>query len=251
MRLSELQKVLTRWLEPEMFNDYCPNGLQVEGREEVHKVVTGVTACQQLIDRAVEESADAIIVHHGFFWKGEAQPIVGMKRHRIKTLLQHDISLFGYHLPLDAHSEIGNNAQLAKLLGVIITGGLEAGNPRSLGCVGELIEPITPLQLAELLRSKLNRNPQHIAASKTSIKTLAWCTGAAQSLIELAADAGVDAYISGEISEPTVHIARERDIHYYAAGHHATERYGVKALGERLAKECGLDVSFIDVENPV
>lgn len=229
------------------YHDYCPNGLQVEGRMEIQHIVTGVTASQALIEAAIEQGADALLVHHGYFWKGEPAAITGIKHNRIKCLLESDLNLFAYHLPLDGHAKLGNNAQLARVLGFNIdkmtgdSGLLYVGKPKQ-SCGGE--------ELAAHIASCLGRMPQHISAEK-SIETVAWCTGGAQSYIEAAAALGVDAFISGEISEQTVHIAREMDIHFYAAGHHATERYGVQALGEHLAEHFDLKHSFIDIDNPV
>ncbi|GAA6183180.1 Nif3-like dinuclear metal center hexameric protein [Aliiglaciecola sp. 2_MG-2023] len=242
---------LNQLLKPEKVKDYCPNGLQVEGVSEISKIVTGVTACQALIDRAVELNADAIFVHHGYFWRGENPCIVGMKRQRIKQLINHDINLYGYHLPLDIHPELGNNAQLAKRLNIEVIGGLEQQNPQSVAMHGQFETPLTLQQLAKTVEQSLQRTPQIISAGEHSIKSIGWCTGGGQSYIEMAAEQGIDAFISGEISEQTVHVAREMGIHFIAAGHHATERYGAKALGEYLAKSFDLDVTFVDIDNPV
>lgn len=235
-------------LEPGGFSDYCPNGLQVEGRAEVRHLVTGVSASQALLDAAVAEGADAILVHHGYFWKGEDAVLVGMKRRRLKTLLQHDVSLLAYHLPLDAHSTLGNNAQLAARLGWSVAGRCP-GN--ELIFYADLAEPLTAAELAGQLGSVLQREALHIGSSPAVIRRVAWCSGAAQGYIDDARQIGADAYISGEISEPTVHSALESGIHYFAAGHHATERYGVQALGARLAEDLGLTHCFIDIANPV
>lgn len=247
----ELECLLDQLLEPRQFKDYAPNGLQVEGRAEVRRVVTGVTACQALLDAALELQADAIIVHHGYFWGNEAAAIRGMKKHRLQTLLQHDINLYAYHLPLDAHPELGNNAQLARLLGIRVTGPLEPDNPRSLVLSGELAEPMSAGDFAALLHAKLGRAPLHCAGGPALIRTLAWCSGGGQGYLDLAARAGIDAFFSGEVSEQTFHVAREMGTHFFAAGHHATERYGIKALGEWLIREQGLDVTFVDIDNPV
>ncbi len=233
-------------LEVGGYRDYCPNGLQVEGRDEIKHIVSGVTASQALIEAAIENSADTLLVHHGYFWKGESPVITGIKRQRIQRLLESGINLLAYHLPLDGHAELGNNAQLARVLGFSIddvagdSGLLYVGKPKQ-ACSGE--------QLAAHIDACLDRKPQHIAAEKP-IETVAWCTGGAQSYIEEAAALGVDAFITGEISEKTVHIAREMEMHFYAAGHHATERYGVQALGDHLATHFGLKHSFIDIDNP-
>ena len=233
-------------------SDYCPNGLQVEGRGEVRKIVSGVTASQALVDEAVNRGADLLLVHHGYFWKGEHPAIVGIKKKRIKTLLQNDISLLAYHLPLDVHPILGNNAQLAELLELSVDGPLDPESRVSVGQVGRLKKPLSVKQFAVLLQAKLKRTPQVITSDETAvINTVGWCTGGAQGYIEKAITANVDAYVSGEISEPTVHIARESGVHYFAAGHHATERYGAMALGKKLAEEFNVEHEFVDIDNPV
>lgn len=248
--LTELTDALDELLRPQNFQDYCPNGLQVEGKSHVRKLVTGVTACQALLDEAVANNADAVLVHHGYFWRGEDAVIVGMKRRRIATLLQHNISLLAYHLPLDAHPELGNNVQLAEVLGIKVSAGLQTGEP-SIGNIGELGEAPSGADFARHLAARLRRDPLHIAGECKKIKSIAWCTGAAQDYIQQAIDLGVDAYLTGEASEQTVHIAREAGIHFYAAGHHATERFGVQAAGKYLAQTFGLEHQFIDIDNPV
>ncbi|WP_422472183.1 Nif3-like dinuclear metal center hexameric protein [Endozoicomonas sp. ALB032] len=249
--LKQLVKILEDELQPGLFKDYCPNGLQVEGSEQIKRLVTGVTACQALIDKAVELRADAILVHHGYFWKGEDSAIVGMKKRRIETLLEHNISLIGYHLPLDGHQELGNNAQLARLLGWKTEGGMEPGKARSIGNWGRPATSVSLDVLGRQIEEKLGRKPLLIAGGDHEIKTLAWCTGAAQRMIDLALDLKVDAFVSGEISESTVHFARENGIHYISAGHHATERYGVRALGEWLEEQQGVEHTFVDIDSPV
>lgn len=251
MKNRKLANKLDQFLEIHQFKDYCPNGLQIEGREEVKKIITGVTANQALIDAAIEYKADAILVHHGFFWKGEKQEIVGMKYNRIKALIENGINLYAYHLPLDVHPELGNNAQLAKLLEITDRRPLEPWDKRSVGRVGKFEQAITPEALSIRLTDVLNREPLHIDGGKKEIKSIAWCTGGGQDYITIAAEQGIDAFISGEISERTTHIAREMGIHYFAAGHHATERYGVEALGQYLNDELDFDVTFIDIDNPV
>ncbi len=238
-------------LKPEAFNDYCPNGLQVQGSGTIKKLVAGVTASQALIDRAIEEGADTLLVHHGYFWKGENSCLVGMKHRRIKALINNNINLIAYHLPLDAHPVMGNNAQLAKRLDITVTGGLEPENPHSVGNVGRLPAPVSMEKFCQQVSAALGREPLMIKGGDKPIETIAWCTGGAQGYIEQAASLGVDAYLSGEVSEPTVHSARELGIHYIAAGHHATERYGVRAVGEFVAEKFGLDYQFIDIDNPV
>ncbi len=249
--LKELELELKQVLHPEQFNDYCPNGLQVQGRENISKLVTGVTACQELIDAAVEIGAGALLVHHGYFWRGEDQSISGIKKSRIETLLKNDISLLAYHLPLDVHREFGNNVQLAEVLGIEIEGELGKQNNHPIGLTGVPGQDLDFDSLKALITDRLGRSPLAIEGRSKEIRSIGWCTGAAQNYIELAVAAGVDAYITGEVSEPTVHIARETGIHFFSAGHHATERYGVQALGGYLAEKFALDHQFIDIDNPV
>jgi len=252
VQLRELVAYTDRLLAVENFSDYCPNGLQVEGRAEVRTLVGGVTACQALLDAAVKLGADAVLVHHGYFWKGENPRIIGMKQRRLATLLRHEISLIAYHLPLDAHPELGNNAQLARVLGLTITG-TAGGNNRTPGLVllGEPAQPMSGDAFAAHLAARLGREPLYVPGNDAPIRRLAWCTGGAQSYIEIALNAGADAILTGEASEQTVHIARENGLHFFAAGHHATERYGVQALGEHLAQTLGLDVRWVDIDNPI
>ena len=247
MKTDVLNNYLTHVLQPERFSDYCPNGLQVEGKCEIHKIVTGVTASMDLLQAAHKACADAILVHHGYFWRGEALPITGIKKRRIQFLLQHDINLFAYHLPLDMHPELGNNVMLAKQLGLEVTGW--AGEKNMLA-LAELNPPQTLQEFAMLIEAKLKRTPQVIGDLNKPIKSIALCTGAAQGYIEQAVAANVDAYLSGEISEQTVHVARETGLSYISAGHHATERYGIQALGEHLAQKFNLKHEFIDINNP-
>jgi len=251
MKLNQLAKYLNTQLQIDKFRDYCPNGLQVEGKPEVKRIISGVTACQQLIDVAIEKQADAILVHHGFFWKGEPEAIVGIKKQRIQALLKHDISLLAYHLPLDSHAQWGNNVQLADVLDFEITGPIDINDKTVPGCMGRLKHAMSAKELSEHIALRLNRAPQHIGEEDDIINTIAWCTGGAQSYMSYAINEGIDAYLTGEINEPSVHNARESGTHYYAAGHHATERYGAKALGEHLSEEFGLEVEFIDIDNPV
>lgn len=247
---SQLLQFLNSLLKPSTVKDYCPNGLQIEGKETVTKLVTGVTASQSLIDYAVSINADAILVHHGYFWKGESPCITGMKKKRIQTLLVNDINLYAYHLPLDIHPTLGNNAQLAKLLGIVDISPLEENNPQSVVMQGRFEGGIKPCELTQLLSTKLDKTPLHEPAVKKRIETVAWCTGGGQGYIDLAADKGIDAFITGEVSEQTIHTAREMDIHFYAAGHHATERYGVKALAEYIQQELKIEAVFVDIDNP-
>jgi len=247
---KKLNNVLTEFMQPHRIKDFTVNGLQVEGKENICKVITGVTASQALIDAAIEQQADAILVHHGYFWKNESPAITGIKYKRISALIKNDINLFAYHLPLDIHPELGNNVELARLLGITVRRGLEPWDKASVAQVGKFEEEITPAELTLRITDTLQREPLVVDAGKP-IKTVAWCTGGGQSYIELAIEQGIDAFISGEASEQTIHLAREAGMSFFAAGHHATERYGVKALGEWLAEEKGLDVTFIDIDNPV
>lgn len=251
MQREELLIYLNQQLKPESYKDYCPNGLQVAGNDEIKKIITGVTASQALIDAAIAKQADTVIVHHGYFWKNEDPCIVGVKHNRIKALLANNINLIAYHLPLDGNQEFGNNAELAKVLDFQEVQFLETPYGHGVGCKGKVLGEKSAPQLAEFIAEKLQRQPQLIQANNKVIKTVAWCTGGAQDLINYAAQLNVDAYLSGEISEQTFHLAKELGINYYACGHHATERYGVKALGEHIAERFNLAVEFIDIDNPV
>lgn len=246
MNNFELEQIVNQQLNSGAFSDYAPNGLQVEGRSEVKTVITGVTACQALLDEAVKRKADAVLVHHGYFWKSEAPVIKGMKRQRLRTLLANDINLYGWHLPLDAHPQLGNNAQLAQLFDIDVKGEVQPLVPW-----GELAEPLSGPALAEKIAHRLGRQPLHCGDNAPSlIRRVAWCSGGGQGFIDSAAAFGVDAFITGEVSEQTIHSAREQGLHFFAAGHHATERGGIKALGEWLAQHYALDVTFIDIANP-
>lgn len=248
---DELTKYLDGLMQTSLFDDYCPNGLQVQGRDAVGKIVGGVTASQALVDAAIAAGADALLVHHGYFWKNEDPRITGIKYRRLKALMDAGINLLAYHLPLDAHPELGNNAQLATLLGFKATGGFGGGRGPAIGQYGEMDEALTPAALAERIAERLGRAPLHIPGGAAEIRTIAWCSGAAQGYLEQAAALGVDAYLSGEISEQTVHLARELGVHFFSAGHHATERGGVQALGAHLAARFGVQFQFVDIENPV
>ena len=252
--LTDIVALLDQELQPQLFKDYCPNGIQVDASRSpaapVKKIITGVTACQALIDRAVELQADAILVHHGYFWRGEEAVITGSKRRRIETLLANHISLIAYHLPLDGHPTLGNNAELARLMGWNVLGGLEPG-ARAIGNWGTTGCELSLAELGQSLAKTLHREPMLIAGGEHPIKTIAWCTGAAQGMIDKALKLGVDAFVSGEISESTVHFARENGIHYISAGHHATERYGVQALARWLHDETGVEHQFVDIDSPV
>lgn len=254
MLRKQLLSSLNSLLSPHLLKDYCPNGLQVEGKDEINHIVTGVTASQALIERAIELQADAILVHHGYFWKNEAYPIVGIKKRRIAALLEHDINLIAYHLPLDVHPVFGNNAQLGRLLGLTDIEALEGIQPEGIVMQGRLPSAMTGEQFSQHLSQVLARDIVSVSNHKI-IQQVAWCTGGGQGYIEDVASAQsesltIDAFISGEISEQTTHSARELNIDFFAAGHHATERYGVKSLGEHLSSEFDLKVSFVDIDNP-
>ena len=250
VRVDELQAHIDELLQAATFTDYAPNGLQVAGREEVRTLVSGVTACQALLEAAVVAQADAVLVHHGYFWKSEDPRVIGMKYRRLKTLIDHGINLLAYHLPLDAHPTLGNNAGLGAALGLRVEGRFGAGPGEGLAMYGS-VGPTSAPALAERLTAVLGRAPLHIDGGGASIRSVGWCSGAAQGHLEEAARLGLDAFISGEISEPTVHSARELGVHYFAAGHHATERFGVQALGGYLADKFDISHKFIDIENPV
>jgi dinuclear metal center YbgI/SA1388 family protein len=219
--LQQLHNSINTLLTPHIFNDYCPNGLQVEGKAQISKIVSGVTASQALLEQAIKAGADAIVVHHGWFWRGEDPCVVGIKKRRLQALLAADVSLLAYHLPLDAHPEVGNNVMLAKELGLTITGNMD----KNIGCFGRLAKPLTPSAFSQHIQQVLNREPFWVGDSAKPIETIAWCTGAAQGYIEQAINAGVDAFLTGEVSEQTVHLARESGVTFFAAGHHATERW--------------------------
>lgn len=250
MDLLTLCRYADEYLDKDAISDGCPNGLQVAGRAEVHKLVSGVTASQWFLEAARDVGADALLVHHGWFWKDEPAPLVGPKRQRIKTLMDADLSLIAYHLPLDVHPEVGNNVELIRRLG------LEPDPVTAPGPLPGLIRLATmdrtegPEDLALRIERTLERTPLWIDGGPPEITRIAVCTGGGQKFIEQAAAAGADAFISGEISEQTTHAARELGIHYYAAGHHATERYGVQVLGEHLAERFGITHQFIDINNP-
>ena len=251
MRRSELIDYLNQYLSVEQYQDYAPNGLQISGVSEIQRLVTGVSANQALIDAAIACGADALLVHHGFFWKHDNPCITGIQQRRIHALLKHGINLLAYHLPLDGHATVGNNIQLAHRLDIKVTGEMTTHFGPGVGMVGQLHTPMHGVALAEHLAVRLARPPLHIAPNDNLMTQIAWCTGAAPDLIYAAADAGVDAYITGEIAERTVAIAKELGIHFFAAGHHATERDGVRVLGEHLSQQFGLTHQFIDINNPV
>ena len=248
--LATLVEEADRYLNAARISDYCPNGLQVEGRPQVRRIVSGVTASQALIEAAVEADADVLLVHHGYFWKGENPCITGMKRRRLQTLLANDISLLAYHLPLDVHPDVGNNVQLAAQLGITVEGPLEPENPRTVGLPGSLAEAMSPRDFARHVHQVLGREPLLVEGDEM-IRRVGWCTGGGQGYIDQAIAAGVDLYLTGEASEQTFHSARENGISFIAAGHHATERYGVQALGDYLARRFAIEHLFIDCPNPI
>jgi len=248
---NELVFYLDDFLDTAKYNDYAPNGLQVEGKPQIKRICTAVTASEEIIIQAAKWQADALIVHHGYFWRGEAPVITGMKKQRINHLLLNDINLMAYHLPLDCHLELGNNACLAKLFSFQSINTHKVGGVDNLLWSGLLERSIEKDSLKDHIASKLNREPVHIVANNKAINSIAWCSGGAQDYIEEAHKLGVDAYISGEVSERTYYQAKELGIHYYACGHHATERYGIQALGQHLATTFQLDHLFIDSDNPV
>ncbi len=248
MQLNELEIYLNQLLDIAHVHDYCPNGLQVEGRSEVRKLISGVTASFDFLQAAVVAGADAVLVHHGYFWRGENQCLTGMKRRRIALLMEHDVSLLAYHLPLDIHLELGNNTQLGHRLGFIESGRF---GEQSIAAQGTLPQTMMLKDLGMNIEHLLSRKPLVIGDAAKPVQRIAWCTRAAQDYFDEAIRLGVDAFITGEISEQTVHAARESGVAFIAAGHHATERYGVQALGEHAAQKFGIAHQFIDVDNPV
>ena len=260
---QELLSTFNNLLQPERFTDYGPNGLQVEGKAHIHKIVSGVTASRALIEAAILSKADTIFVHHGLFWRGQSGVVTGWMKERLKLLLAHDINLFAYHLPLDAHPELGNNAQLGQKLGFITPKAEERGDithfgDQSLGWMAnvEKIEQNTlktlqkPENLQKHLEKILNRSVAGVFFASAAIKNVAWCTGGAQSYFEAAIAAGADAFITGEMSEPQAHLARECGVSYFACGHHATERYGAPAVAAHVAGKLGIEHEFIEIDNP-
>jgi dinuclear metal center YbgI/SA1388 family protein len=257
---QELLSAFNALLQPERFTDYGPNGLQVEGKTQIRKIVSGVTASRALIEAAIEAKADAIFVHHGLFWRGQTGVVTGWMKERLKLLLAYDINLFAYHLPLDAHPELGNNAQLGQKLGFITPKAEERGEiihfgDQSLGWMANIEQtsqnqPYSPENLQKHLENTLKRHVAGVFVAKGAIKNIAWCTGGAQSYFEAAIAAGADAFITGEMSEPQAHLARECGVAYFACGHHASERYGAPAVAAHVAKELGLEHQFIEIDNP-
>ena len=248
MRRADLEAYLDQYLEVGRFRDYCPNGLQVEGRSTVETIVTGVTASIALIEQAIAVRADALLVHHGYFWRGEDPRVTGVRRRRIGLLVENDINLMAYHLPLDAHPEVGNNVALARELGWQVSGRF---GEQDLGFHGDTGETLTLGAFVLSIGKRLGRDPLVIGDASQAVRRVAWCTGAAQSYLDEAVRLGVDVFVSGEISEQTVHLARESGVAFVSAGHHATERYGIAALGAHLAERFGLIHRNVDVPNPV
>lgn len=248
VRIEEMVSFCDQLLEADQFKDYVPNGLQIAGRGEVRGVVSAVTASQPVIDQAVEMGADVLLVHHGYFWKNEPPVLTGMKKQRIKTLLTADLNLLAYHLPLDYHPGLGNNAWLAEQLGVAVQGRFGHAD---LAVWGELEQTCDVDTFSKRLSQQLQRHPMAVGPMEKPLKRIGICSGAAQDMIEVAKSMGCDAFISGEISERTTHFAREENIVYFSAGHHATERGGVRLLGDKLADEFGVWHQFIDDNNPV
>ncbi|TAM01099.1 MAG: Nif3-like dinuclear metal center hexameric protein [Paraburkholderia sp.] len=244
----ELELYLNNLLEAARFKDYCPNGLQVEGRRRVEKIATGVSASLAFLEAALEWGADAVLVHHGYFWKNDTPQITGRKYRRLRTLLANDLNLFAYHLPLDCHPEFGNNAQLGAKLGWI---GEQRFGDQDLGWMATLPMPITLAHFSAQVEHTLGRAPLVLGDPDWQLRRVAWCTGAAQSLFDAAIDAGADVFLTGEISEPTTHTAAESGVAFLAAGHHATERFGVQALGTHLSEVFNVEHLFIDIHNPV
>lgn len=247
MRKQDLIESLNTLLHPELFKDYAPNGLQVEGKDEIKRIVTAVSATQNVIDRAVQLQADALLVHHGWVWRGENPAIVATKYKRLKTLMSAEINLIAYHLPLDAHETLGNNAQMAALLNAqdIVLGG--EGNFIWSG----KIAPFSVQELAQCLEKALNRKPLVLGDASIKVERLAWCSGSAENFFEAAIAMGAQAYISGEATERTTHLARESEVPFLVCGHHATERLGIRALGDWIEEKHGLECIFVDDDNPI
>ena len=243
---ATLEAALNGLLQPAAFKDYGPNGLQVEGRSPVRVLVSGVTASLALIDAAIEAGADALLVHHGLFWRGQDGRLTGWLRQRVARLMAHDINLFAYHLPLDAHAELGNNAQLGARLGLVAD---QRFGEQALGFAGPAVES----RLADFtarVSAVVRRSPVVVPGDGRALQRVAWCSGGAQSYFEAAIAAGADVFVSGEISEPQAHLARETGVAYLACGHHATERFGVPAVAANVAAQLGLQHRFIDIDNP-
>lgn len=247
---QQLVQLCDSWLDAGRFKDYGPNGLQVEGRAAVRKLVSGVTASLALIEAAIASGADALLVHHGLFWRGQDGRVTGWMKQRLSRLLAHDINLLAYHLPLDAHPQWGNNAQLGLRLGLQpLEGAAGRFGEQDLGLIGQ--GPFADARaLAQRAEVALGRRVTLVGPEDRPLARIAWCTGGAQSYFEAAIAAGADAFITGEISEPQAHLARECGVAYLACGHHATERYGAQAFATQVAQALGLQHEFIDIDNP-
>ena len=252
--MAKLQDII-QWcdqtLKSSEFKDYAPNGLQIEGKTEVRKILATVTASQDAIDAAIRENADLLLVHHGYFWKGEAYPITGMRGKRIKSLIQHDISLLAYHLPLDSHPSLGNNAAIADLLELERIEALDPSERHPIGNIGYLNQPMPVEEFKKFVSEKLKFDVTHLPADKNMIEKVGFCTGGAQDFIVKAAEQGCDAYISGEVSERTFYEAKELGVHYFACGHHATERYGVQRLGQAISEQFDIEYVYFELNNPI
>ena len=248
---TELTAYLDNFLSVAKIQDYAPNGLQIEGRSEIRKICTAVTASQAALEQAIAAGADALLVHHGYFWRGEDSVVCGIKRARLALTLAENLNLFAYHLPIDVHPELGNNVCFGRLLGAVEIKTHDVGKTPGLLMSGRLKSSMSLNELSAYLTQKLGRIPQILAPSSHPIQHVAWCTGAAQDYIEEASKLGIDAYLSGEVSLRTYYEAHELKLPYIACGHHATERYGIKALGEHIAQKFGVLHHFIDSENPV
>ncbi len=244
---SEVESSLAVLLRPESFKDYGPNGLQVEGRREVRCIVSGVTASLAFIDAAIKAGADTLLVHHGLFWRGQDGRLTGWLRQRVARLMAHDINLFAYHLPLDAHAELGNNAQFGRQLGLVADARF---GEQQLGFIGAASTALTSQELAQQARLTLQREPTLLVGDGRLLRRVAWCTGGAQSYFEEAIAAGADAFITGEISEPQAHLSRETGVAFIACGHHATERFGAPAVAAHVAAQLSLAHHFIEIDNP-
>lgn len=249
--LNEIIQWCDQTLKSHEFKDYAPNGLQIEGTSEVKKILCAVTASQTAIDAAIAYGADLLLVHHGYFWKGEPYPITGMRGKRIKSLIQHDISLVGYHLPLDSHPTIGNNAAIADLLELEHIEALDPNERNPIGNIGYLKSAMSPEAFKQFASEKLGFDAIHLPADKTSIQKVGFCTGGAQDYIKKAADQDCDAYMSGEVSERTFYEAQELNVHYYACGHHATEKYGVQRLAKAISEQFNIEYSYFELNNPI
>ena len=248
---DELVRYLDRYLEAATGGDYGPNGLQVEGRPEIHKLTTGVSACEELFERAAAEGADAVLVHHGIFWRGLPSTLVGMRYRRVAALVRSGLSLIAYHLPLDRHPEVGNNALAARAFGLVDLQPFAEAEGMPVGFSGRFPEPLPAAELVARCRTVFEREPLVLGAGPDPVRTLGIVSGGAQSELWAAVEAGLDAFLTGEASEWVMNVARECGLHYLAAGHYATERLGVRALGDHVAARFGVEVEFIDVPNPV